>query len=322
MDLKTIRDLVKDELSATDIIIEQCLSAEIPLIKEVGQHLIHSGGKRLRPMVVLLSSHAFDYQGQAHIELAAVIEMIHTATLLHDDVIDTSELRRGQKTANELWGNPASVLVGDFLYSRAFQVMVGINNIRVMATLANSTNTIARGEILQLLNCKNPNTTEEQYMNVIRTKTGTLFATAAELGAIISARTEAEIAAMKNYGMHLGIAFQLIDDALDYSAATETLGKNRGDDLAEGKPTLPLIHALQHGTPSQADCIREAILQASRTNFSEILQAIESTEAIAYTYQLATQHVKQAQESLCEIPDSTYQQALLALTKFAIERDH
>jgi len=322
MDLAAIRQLVHTDLIATDHAIEACLQADIPLITTIGQHLIHSGGKRLRPVVVLLSAHAFGYTEQAHIKLAAIIELIHTATLLHDDVVDTSELRRSQKTANAIWGNPASVLVGDYLYSRAFQMMVGLNNMRVMDILATATNIIASGEILQLLNCKDPDTSEVRYMEVIHAKTGRLFATAAQMGPIICNRPENEINAMEQYGKHLGIAFQLVDDALDYSTAAETLGKNQGDDLAEGKPTLPLLYALKHGTPEQARCIREAIQNASITNLASILATIEATGAISYTYSMAKQHVTQALTCLNEIPDSPYRVALTALAEFAIDRTY
>lgn len=322
MDLAAIRELVQSDLSATDQAIEACLYSDIPLIKNMGEHLVHSGGKRLRPLVVLLSAYAFDYEGKAHIELAAIIELIHAATLLHDDVVDASELRRGQKTANAIWGNPAAVLVGDFLYSRAFQMMVRVNNIRVLDTLASATNTIASGEILQLLNCKDPYTDEARYMDVIFAKTGTLFATAAQMGPIIGERTENDINLMMQYGKHLGIAFQLVDDALDYSTSSETLGKNRGDDLAEGKPTLPLLYAIKHGTTEQANFIKHAIKHASRDNLDAILAAIEATGAIPYTYALAKQHVDQALQILNEIPDSHYRNALAALAKFAVERKY
>ena len=322
MDLAGIRQLVSDDLIATDHVIEDCLESDIPLIKQIGQHLIHSGGKRLRPLMVLLGAHAFGYQGKAHIALAAIIELIHTATLIHDDVVDTSELRRSQKTANAIWGNAASVLVGDFLYSRAFQVMVGINNMRVMEVLANATNKIAAGEVLQLLNCKDPSTDETRYMNVIKAKTGTLFSTAAQLGAIITKQPEHIIENMAEFGMKLGIAFQLIDDALDYSTDSKTLGKNQGDDLAEGKPTLPLIYALKHGNQEQVSCINNAIENANITELDMILKTIESTGAIAYTYQLAADYSKHAEILLNTVNESPYKQALIALTQFTLAREY
>lgn len=320
MDLIAIRALVQNDLAATDQLINDCLHSEIPLIPQLGHHLIHSGGKRLRPLLVLLSAHAFGYQGQKHIDLAAIIELIHTATLLHDDVVDTSELRRGHSTANAIWGNASSILVGDFLYSRAFQRMVSVNNMEVMAVLANATNTIAEGEILQLLNCKNPKTSETEYMNVIRAKTGTLFATATQMGPVLCNNRNLQTT-MMHYGMHLGIAFQLIDDALDYSSSADALGKNCGDDLAEGKPTLPLLYVLQHGTQEQKNYVAKAIAEANRDHLDQVLQAIESTGAIPYTYQLANQHVVQAIRYLNNIPDSPYRQALSALAQFAIERN-
>lgn len=322
MDLNAIRALVADDFAHVDATLDQCLHSEITLIQQLGNHLVHSGGKRLRPLLVLLSARASAYQGHAHIELAAIIELIHTVTLLHDDVVDASELRRGQKTANAVWGNAASVLVGDFLYSRAFQLMVGINSLRIISILADASNVIAKGEVLQLLNCKDPDTTEQRYREVIQAKTGKLFATATQLGPILAGCSENTINSMLNYGMHLGTAFQLIDDALDYSTSSTVLGKSQGDDLAEGKPTLPLIYALQHGTPQQQECIRRAIQQASREEFDLVLAAIESTGAIAYTYQLGSQHVEQAIQCLGGIPDSPYRTALIELAKFAINRSY
>lgn len=322
MDFTSIRALVQDDLNAVNQLIDKCVSSEIKLIPELGHHLIDSGGKRLRPLLVLLSAHACNYQGQAHIELAAIIEMIHSATLLHDDVVDASELRRGERTANAIWGNTASILVGDFLYSRAFQMMVGINDMRVMKTLADATNTIAEGEILQLMNCKNPATSAAEYMRVIEAKTGTLFATAAQMGPILCNLDTESIQAMVSYGSHVGTAFQLVDDALDYNTNASTLGKNPGDDLAEGKPTLPLIYALEHGNKEQQIAIRQAIEQASRENLPSILATIESTGAIAYTYELAAQHVNQAIQSLNKIAESPYRTALQNIAQFAIERHY
>jgi octaprenyl-diphosphate synthase len=322
IDVAAIRTLVEKDFAATDKLIGECLQSDVKLITQLGHHLIDSGGKRLRPLVVLLSAHAFNYRGTKHIDLAAIIELIHTVTLLHDDVVDASELRRGKKTANALWGNAASVLVGDFLYARTFQLMVGIGSLAIIKILADATNLISKGEVLQLLTCKDPATTEQQYLEVIRAKTGVLFSTAAQMGAVLSECDEQQINAARNYGMYLGIAFQLIDDALDYSTASETLGKNRGDDLAEGKPTLPLIYALQHGTPTQADYIRHAIQHASRDNLMHVLQAIESTQAIAYTEQLAQHYAEQAIQQLQLIPDSAYRAALISLAKFAVARSY
>jgi octaprenyl-diphosphate synthase len=322
IDLTSIRALVENDFIATDKLISDCLQSEVELITQLGHHLIDSGGKRLRPLVVLLAAHAFNYTGAKHIDLAAIIELIHTVTLLHDDVVDASELRRGKKTANALWGNAASVLVGDFLYARTFQLMVGIGSMPIIKILADATNLISKGEVLQLLTCKDPDTTEERYMEVIRAKTGALFATAAQMGPVLAGCNEQEITAAQNYGMYLGIAFQLIDDALDYSTESETLGKNRGDDLAEGKPTIPLIYALQHGTPAQQEYIRHAIQHASRDNLTHILEAIESTQAINYTEQRAQHYAEQAIQQLQIIPDSPYRAALISLAKFAVARSY
>jgi octaprenyl-diphosphate synthase len=322
MQLKAIRQLIELDLEATDEKIVQQLSSEIELINQVASHLIQRGGKRLRPMLVLLGAHAFGYPGQTHINLAAIIELIHTATLLHDDVIDTSDMRRGDQTANAIWGNGASVLVGDYLYSRAFQMMVEVGDMDVIGVLSKATNTIVEGEVLQLTNRNNPSTTQERYMDVIRYKTGTLFETAAQLGAVLSRRPEKQSNAMGQYGLQLGTAFQLIDDVLDYSIQTEELGKNVGDDLAEGKPTLPLIYALSHGTPQQVKLIQEAIEQGSRAQLDDIVKAIESTGAIAYTYEVARQASEQAIQHLSDIPETPYRDALYTLARFAVDRSY
>jgi octaprenyl-diphosphate synthase len=317
MDLTAILALVKADF---DALIDNCLYSEIPLIPELAKHLIDSGGKRLRPLIALLSAKAFNYQGEGHLQLATSLELIHTATLLHDDVIDGSELRRGKKTAHSLWGNSASVLVGDFLYSRAFQMIIRINNPRVLASLADATNTLSQAEILQLLSCHNANIDEEYCLKVIQGKTGILFSIAAQQPTILSERCEAEISAMANYGLHLGIAFQLIDDALDYSGTSLKLGKSLGDDLAEGKPTLPLIYALQQANTEQAQLIREAITQGSQEHLPAVIAIMKSTQAIDYTRKLAKYHVQQALIHLEVIPESNYRQALALLAKFAIER--
>ena len=322
MDLAPITALVKNDLSQVDALIDHCLYSEISLIPELAKHLIDSGGKRLRPLIALLSAKAFGYIGEGHIQLAASLELIHTATLLHDDVIDGSELRRGKKTANSLWGNSASVLVGDFLYSRAFQLISQINNSRVLTSLADATNTLSQAEILQLLSCHNANVDEEYCLKIIQGKTGVLFSIAAEQPAILTARPEAEISAMAKYGAHLGIAFQLIDDALDYSGTSLELGKNLGDDLAEGKPTLPLIYALQHANDEQAQLIREAITQGSQHHLVSIVTILQATLAIDYTRNLAEHHIQQALLHLDVIPDSGYRDALSLLAKFASERTY
>lgn len=320
MNLTDIRSLIQDDLLATDELLNKTLRSDIKLIQDMGQHLIHSGGKRLRPMIVLLCAKAYNYQGSHHCDLAAIIELIHTATLLHDDVVDVSELRRGSKTANVIWGNSASILVGDYLYSRAFQLMVKIGDLPILKILAEATNTIAEGEILQLINRNNPDTTESQYMRVINTKTGALFATATQMGPILSKQSAEVVSALESYGSALGTAFQLVDDALDLCAESETLGKNQGDDIADGNPTLPVIYALQRGNESQKKFIRDAIINSNKNHLPEILSAIESTQAIAYTYQVAREYAQKAREYLNVVPKSIYKDALIALTKFSVER--
>lgn len=317
-----IRELMQHERDATDICIKETLQSEISLINELAQHIINSGGKRIRPLLVLLGAAIFGYKGNSHIELAAIIELIHTATLLHDDVVDSSELRRGQPTANVLWGNQASVLVGDFLYSRTFRMMVQVNNMHVMRTLAEATNTIAAGEVLQLSHCKNPDVSEERYMQVIRYKTGTLFSAAAQLGAIICNRPEADIQLMAKYGMHLGTAFQILDDVLDYKGSAEQIGKNIGDDLMEGKPTLPLIYAMTQGTEKQKNLLRHAIMHGNCDDLTDICAVIENTFAINYTISKAQDEAFKAVSLLTDIPDSQYKAALLGLAEFVIAREN
>lgn len=322
MDLAPILTLVKHDLDQVDALIDRCLYSEIPLIPKLAKHLINSGGKRLRPLIALLSAKAFGYTGEGHVQLAASLELIHTATLLHDDVIDGSELRRGKKTAHSLWGNSASVLVGDFLYSRAFQLISQINNTRVLTSLANATNTLSQAEILQLLSCHDPKIDEAYCLKIIQGKTGVLFSIAAEQPPILAGHPEAEISAMASYGTHLGIAFQLIDDALDYSGTSLQLGKSLGDDLAEGKPTLPLIYALQHATAEQAHLIREAITQGNQAPLTAIIDIMHSTLAIDYTCNLAEYHIQQALTHLNLIPDSRYRHALAVLAKFILKRTY
>ena len=315
-----IYSLIQPDMNRVNARIQEKLHSEVVLINQIGTYIINSGGKRLRPIIHLISARAFGYDGDRHIDLAAIVEFIHTATLLHDDVVDASELRRGEATANHLWGNEASVLVGDFLYSRAFQMMVDIGSMKVMDILADATNTIAEGEVLQLLNCHDPDTSEERYLEVIHNKTAKLFESAARLGAVISERDEAEEAAMTAYGMHLGCAFQLIDDVLDYTAESSELGKNVGDDLAEGKPTLPLIHAMREGNPAQRDRIRGAIEKGGLEQIGEILAAIESTGAIDYTARCAQAEADRAIEAIADLPGSRYRDALIGLARFAVDR--
>ena len=284
-------------MHAVDHVIRERLYSDVALIRQVSEYIINSGGKRLRPALVLLSAGCLGYKGAAHHELAAVVEFIHTATLLHDDVVDESDLRRGRETANALFGDAASVLVGDFLYSRAFQMMVGVNNMEVMQILSDATNTIAEGEVLQLLNCHDPDIDEESYLRVIRYKTAKLFEAAGRLGAVIGGGTQTQKAALANYGMHLGTAFQLIDDVLDYSGDFLKTGKNIGDDLAEGKPTLPLLYAMKHGTPEQAMSIRHAIEHGGLTEFQSVLAAIKDTRALQYTRVQAQHEIKIANKA-------------------------
>lgn len=322
MDLDDVHALVAEEMAEVNSLIQQRLNSEVVLINQLGHYIVNSGGKRLRPLLVLLSAKAFSYEGSQHIELSAIIEFIHTATLIHDDVVDASEMRRGKETANTIWGNEASVLVGDFLYSRAFEMMVDLGIMRVMEVMAKATNVIAEGEVLQLLNCHDADTSEQRYLDVIRCKTAKLFEAAAQLGAILCRTPGPDEQAMKRYGMHLGTAFQLIDDVLDYRACTIQTGKNLGDDLAEGKPTLPLIYAMCHGTGEQTAIIRTAIESGGREHINAVMQAIESTGALTYTARAAAVEAEKAITALDDIPPSTYKDALLALARFAVHRTY
>ncbi len=319
-ELETIKALVGDELEAVNRCITDALRSEVALIDEVSRYIIYSGGKRLRPLLHLLSSRACGYQDGHHVELAAIIEFIHTATLLHDDVVDASSLRRGQDTANARWGDEASVLVGDFLYSRAFQMMVKVGDMRVMEILADTTNIIAEGEVLQLINCGNPDLDEQAYLQVIRSKTAKLFEAAARLGAMLARRPAEEEQAMANFGMHLGTAFQLVDDLLDYKGTVTNIGKNLGDDLAEGKATLPLIYAMARGSASQAKTVRKAIENGSREHMEEIVAIVESTEAITYTARAARAEAEYALQALGNISPSPYRDALETLAEFSVSR--
>ena len=320
MDIEQIRAPVADDMRAVNALIRRQLHSDVVLINQLASYIIDSGGKRLRPATVLLAARACGYTGDRHIGAAAIIEFIHTSTLLHDDVVDESSLRRGRETANAIWGNQASVLVGDFLYSRSFQMMVDIGNMRVMEILADTTNTIAEGEVMQLLNCHDPDTSEERYMAVIHCKTAKLFEAAAQLGAVLAGRPETEERALARFGLHLGTAFQLIDDVLDYNASSAELGKNIGDDLAEGKPTLPLIHAMRHGTPEQARIIREAIEHGGLEYIEIVTRTIESTGALDYTSRLAEREAEQAIASLALLADSSAKDALVGLARFAVNR--
>ncbi|MEY4717917.1 MAG: hypothetical protein RL563_535 [Pseudomonadota bacterium] len=322
IDFEAIKNLTATESRAVDQLILNELSSDVVLINQIGHYIISNGGKRLRPMLLLLAAKALGEVSEHHLILAAVIEFIHTATLLHDDVVDESDLRRGRESANAVWGNAASVLVGDYLYSSAFEMMVRTDNMRVMDILSKTTTAIAEGEVLQLLNCNNPDTTEDKYLEVIARKTAILFSTATRLAGVISGVDVAIQEGLAVYGQQLGVAFQLIDDALDYKANTEDLGKNLGDDLAEGKPTLPLIYAIQHGTPQQAQIIIDAIREGSRDAFAEVYAVVEATQAIEYTERCADRAAEQAIEALACLPDSDYKAALEWLARFSVQRDH
>lgn len=320
MDVLAIRALIAEDMEAVDRLIERSLHSDVALIDQLAHYIINSGGKRLRPLLALLAGRAAGHRGEDHVSLAAIIEFIHTATLLHDDVVDASNMRRGRLTANLVWGNNASVLVGDFLYSRAFQMMVAIGNMRVMEILADATNTIAAGEVLQLTHCHDPDTTLERYMAIIHAKTGKLFEAAAQLGAVISGSERVVEQALTAYGRHLGTAYQLIDDVLDYSASAEEIGKNIGDDLAEGKPTLPVLHALWNSQGEQARGLRQAVEKGGLEFIGQVQAAIESTGAIAYTASLAAEQARLAAAALHPLPTSQYKDALLALADFAVNR--
>ena len=320
IDFNLIKNLTTAEAKAVDQLIIDELSSDVVLINQMGHYIVGNGGKRLRPMLLLLAAKALGNINNNHLILAAVIEFIHTATLLHDDVVDESDLRRGKESANVVWGNAASVLVGDYLYSRAFEMMVRTGNMRVMDILSKTTTAIAEGEVLQLLNCNNPETTEIKYLEVIARKTAILFSAATRLSAVMvdaSSETEESLA---SYGQHLGIAFQLIDDALDYKSNSEDMGKNLGDDLAEGKPTLPLIYAIQKGNEEEAKIIIDAIKNGNRDAFNDIYAIVQKTQAITYTEQLAEEEAEKAINALSVLADSEYKEALTLLAKFSVQR--
>ncbi len=308
------------DMQAVDHVIHQRLSSDVALVNQLSHYIVNSGGKRLRPLITLLSAKVFNYQGDMHYLLAAIIEFIHTATLLHDDVVDESDLRRGNETANALFGNAASVLVGDFLYSRAFEMMVDVDDMRVMQILATTTNVIAEGEVMQLMNVHDAETTEEKYLEVIHCKTAKLFEAATQLGAVLCGREEKEIQAMAAYGRYLGTAFQLIDDVMDYSSNSEQMGKNVGDDLAEGKPTLPLIYAIQRGTSEQVALIKSAIEKGGYDKIDEVQTIIEQTGALSYTEKMAQQQAEQAIAELSCLPDSENKTLLEAIAHISVHR--
>ena len=318
--LQPVLDLIADDMQAVNRLILERLRSEVVLVNQLGHYIVSSGGKRLRPVLVLLASGACGYDGDRRHLLAAIIEFIHTATLLHDDVVDASELRRGRQTANALFGNEASVLVGDFLYSRAFQMMVEAGSMRIMEILADTTNVIAEGEVLQLLNQHDPDTTVERYMEVIHAKTAKLFEAAARVGAVLAGQSAEVEESLARYGMYLGTAFQLVDDVLDYTASSEEMGKNLGDDLAEGKPTLPLIHAMEHGDEEQRAVVRRAIEEGGSELLEAVLAAIEATDALDFTRETARREADLAIEALAILPDSPYKDALARLARFSVER--
>lgn len=309
-------------MEAVNAVIRRQLYSDVPLVNQIADYIISAGGKRIRPVLVLLMANAYSYHGTHHHDLAAVIEFIHTATLLHDDVVDESSMRRGRKTANAMFGNAASVLVGDFVYSRAFQMMVAVQNIRVMEILADATNVIAEGEVLQLLNMHDPDVTEERYLQVIRSKTAKLFEAAAQLGALIAGAPGDAVDRAAEYGRSLGTAFQLIDDVLDYSGNAADIGKNVGDDLREGKPTLPLIWVMQNGSAEQRQLVRACIETGDEQHFDDILTAITSSGALDYTRRAAERAAQQASLAISSLPVSQFKDSLLQLCAFAVDRNH
>ncbi|AHE97072.1 octaprenyl diphosphate synthase [Thioalkalivibrio paradoxus] len=322
MSMSAIPTIAADDMQAVDQCIRERLASPVALINQLSHYIVRSGGKRLRPLLAVLAARSCGYEGPHHVTLAAVVEFIHTATLLHDDVVDASELRRGQETANQLFGNEAAVLVGDFLYSRAFEMMVDVGSMRVMEILAHATNVIAEGEVMQLMNCHDADVDEARYMEVIRSKTAKLFEAACQLGAILAGRPEPEEQALARYGMHLGTAFQLIDDVLDYSADSDVTGKRMGDDLAEGKPTLPLIEALRIAPPEGQALIRGAIESGGRDHVDRILAIVRDSGALDYARTCAEAEVSAAIAALDRLPPSPHRDALTQLARFAVERDH
>jgi octaprenyl-diphosphate synthase len=322
MTLEQIRELVTADFEAVDRVIKRRLHSQVTLVDQVATYIIYSGGKRLRPLLVLLAARACGHQGEQHVDAAAIIEFIHTATLLHDDVVDASSLRRGRDTANEVFGNATSVLVGDFLYSRAFQMMVTLDRMPIMRIIADATNAIAEGEVLQLMNARDPSTSESRYIDVIRRKTARLFEAGAQIGAVLSDAPPLIEESLARYGKHIGTAFQLVDDALDYQADESSLGKHLGADLAEGKPTLPLIYAMQHGNDDERSMIRHAIEKGGLGHLEEITRAVASLGGLAYTARLAQREVDQALAALAPLPESVFKEGLSELAKFAVARRH
>ncbi len=317
-----IRSVVEADFKAVDKFIVDQLYSNVPLVENIGHYIVDAGGKRLRPLLVLLAAKTCKIDNQQHVALASVIEFIHTATLLHDDVVDMSSLRRGRPTVNEQWNNPSSVLVGDFIYSRAFQILVTLGSMKIMEIIADTTNRIAEGEVLQLISKNNPNPTEQNYMQVIQNKTAILFQAAGQCGAILSNASDEEELALTRFGMHMGTAFQLIDDVLDYAGDSESLGKNIGDDLAEGKPTLPLIYALEHGSAEQAELIRQALAdeQLQDEKLNKVIKIVQECGALDYARKIAKSESDQALACLDVLPPSEYRDALTAMVNFSNTR--
>lgn len=320
MNLSTLIEPIADDMKALDVVIRERLNSDVVLIHTIGEYIVSAGGKRMRPALLLLVARALAYQGNTHHLLAGVVEFIHTATLLHDDVVDESDMRRGRHTANAVYGNAASVLVGDYLYSRSFEMMVQSNSMPAMAVLSAATTVIAEGEVLQLLNVHDPDVSLDRYLQVVRYKTAKLFEAAAQVGAIVAGASPEMEEAMAAYGRHLGTAFQLVDDVLDYTGDAQALGKNVGDDLREGKPTMPLIRVMEVGTPEQVQLIKSAI-ETGDADFAAVAQAIEQTDALAYTREAAKAEAQLAVQALADVPESEFKQVLLSLCAFSIERD-
>ena len=320
MDFKRVQSLVADDMEGVNAVIRRYLHSDITLICQIINYILESGGKRIRPLLALLSARACSYTGDKHHLVAAITEFIHTATLLHDDVVDSSSMRRGHETANLIWGNESSILVGDFLFSRSFEMMVEVGEMRVMEILARASNTIAEGEVMQLLNSNDPDSSEDHYMIVIQSKTAKLFEAACQLGAVLAGQPPEIEEACANYGVHIGTAFQLKDDALDYQSSPEEMGKNLGDDLTEGRPTLPIIHALRNSDATTAELIREAIIQGGKQHLQEVMKAIEETGAIEHTLNAAKEQALIARQHIEKLPDNKYRSALTDLTRFAISR--
>ncbi len=321
VDFPAIQYLAAEDMRAVDALIRRRLASEVALINQVGEHIVAAGGKRLRPMLVVLAARAFGYDGRDHCQLAAVIEFIHTATLLHDDVVDESDLRRGRRTANALWGNAPSVLVGDFLYSRGFQLMVELERPQIMRVLADTTNAIAEGEVLQLLHVHNPDTDEAAYLHVIERKTAVLFAAATRLGAALGGTDETTQQRLHDYGLNLGLAFQIADDVLDYTADSDSLGKNIGDDLAEGKATLPLIWAMARADAQMRQRLRAIVERGDISAMPEVLSAIADSSALDYSLERARGYARLATQALADLPETPWLAALRGLARYAVERD-